>query len=64
MDEQDDYDAACWAQQEQDERRRAEDEALAKHHEQLAELRQITREVRADGEVFQKRMTHYGSGRQ
>lgn len=30
MDEQDDYDAACWAQAELEERRQREDEAIAR----------------------------------
>jgi hypothetical protein len=30
VDEQEDFDAACWAQQEFDERRRREDEAIAR----------------------------------
>jgi hypothetical protein len=62
MDEQQDYDDACWAQQEFDERRRREDEALAR-------CRHLTEKFKRDNAVFEhetaawhKRMT-CGMGR-
>ncbi len=53
--EQEDFDAACWAQ-EQDERRRVEDEALARHRVLLNASRAELEEFIRDSAAFHKRI--------
>jgi hypothetical protein len=56
MDEQEDFDAACWAQQEQDERREREDRLLARHRVLLDEFRRDNAAYEKQRDEFHQRM--------
>lgn len=56
MSEQEDYDGACWAQQEQNERRRAEDAALIRHALLLTASRAELEDFIRETEAFHKRI--------
>lgn len=56
MDEQEDFDAACWAEQEQTERRQAEDAALVRHALLLTASRAELEDFIRETEAFHKRL--------
>lgn len=56
MSEQEDFDDGCWAQAENEGRRRAEDEALERHRILLEQSKRGTTEFERDCEAFRKRI--------
>jgi hypothetical protein len=57
MDEQEDFDAACWAQQEQDERRQRESEAIARCRPIAEQFRRDCAQFERDTRDFEKRIS-------